>query len=186
MAVKGNLLIVDDEPDVIELLQRQLENRSYKVHTALSGQEALTLLNKHADVDILITDVRMPGMDGLELIKGALKVQPGLQTIVITGHGDFDTALAAMRLGAFNYLRKPIGIAELAVTITNCMDKIRLQRLVEEKQRALHLAHGELEKRVAERTAELETVNASLQEEVTRHKKTAADLREKDEQLRHA
>ena len=121
--IKASLLLVDDEPEILDLLGRQLTNRQFKTFTASSGDEALTILNDNS-IDILVTDVRMPGMDGIELLGKAKDINPDIEAIVITGHGDLDTALSAMRFGAYNFLPKPVGISELSITLDNCVEKI--------------------------------------------------------------
>ena len=140
---KGSVLIVDDEPDLVEFVRWQLEERSYRVGSALSGAEALKKISG-AVVDVMVADIRMPGMDGIELIRRALEIQPDMQCIVMTGHGDMDTAVAAMRLGAINYLRKPVGIDELEVAIEKGMEKSDLIRALQEKTAGLEKANLEL------------------------------------------
>ncbi len=181
----GTILLVDDEPEILELLERQLGARNFKIFTAQSGNAALRQLQNNS-IDILVTDVRMPGMDGMELMAQAFMLQADLQSVVITGHGDLDTALRAMRLGAYNFLLKPVGVSELEITLKNCLEKIRLKKKVSMQQEALQKAHDELEVRVAVRTDELTQVNHSLSEEIALNAQVLKDLQEKDDQLRHA
>ncbi|MDR9501319.1 MAG: response regulator [Desulfurivibrionaceae bacterium] len=168
---RGTILLVDDEPEILELLQRQLEARNFRIFTARSGEEALGLLPGN-NIDIMITDVRMPGMDGITLLERALLVQSNLQALIITGHGELDTALRAMRLGAYNFLLKPVGLTELEISLKNCLEKVQLRTKVARQQEALQQAHDDLESRVAARTRELTQL--------------VRDLQEKDDQLRHA
>ncbi|MDA3786289.1 MAG: response regulator [Deltaproteobacteria bacterium] len=168
---RGTILLVDDEPEILELLQRQLEARNFKIFTARSGDEALGQLPGN-NIDIMITDVRMPGMDGITLLERALLVQSNLQALIITGHGELDTALRAMRLGAYNFLLKPVGLPELEISLKNCLKKVHLRKKVARQQEALQQAHDDLEIRVAARTRELTQL--------------VQDLQEKDDQLRHA
>ncbi|MBU0682331.1 MAG: response regulator [Proteobacteria bacterium] len=181
----GTVLLVDDEPEILELLQRQLEARNFTIFTAQSGDRALSLINDNK-IDILVTDVRMPGMDGITLLERALAQQAELQSVVITGHGDLDTALRAMRLGAYNFLLKPAGISELEITLKNCLEKIHLKKKVARQQEALQQAHDELEVRVAKRTEELTRANKSLYGEIELNARVLKDLQDKDDQLRHA
>ncbi len=168
---RGTILLVDDEPEILELLQRQLEVRNFKIFTARSGEEALEQLPGN-NIDIMITDVRMPGMDGITLLERAMLVQSNLQAMIITGHGELDTALRAMRLGAYNFLLKPVGLTELEISLKNCLEKVHLRAKVARQQEALQQAHDDLESRVAARTRELTQL--------------VQDLQEKDDQLRHA
>lgn len=181
----GTILLVDDEPDILDLLQRQLEARHFKIFTAQSGEEALNQLQDN-NIDILVTDVRMPGMDGITLLGQALLLQPDLQSVVITGHGELETALRAMRLGAYNFLLKPVGLSELEITLKNCLEKIHLREKVALQKEVLQKTHDELEIRVAERTEELSRANASLSKEIALNAQFLKDLQKKDDQLRHA
>ncbi len=183
--IKASLLLVDDEPAILDLLGRQLNNRKFATHTAPSGGEALDIL-KQTDIDILVTDVRMPGLSGIELLEEAKKLNPNIETIVITGHGDLNTALSAMRLGAYNFLPKPVGISELCITLDNCVEKLNLKRQVDKQQQALQKSNDELEKRVTERTSELIRANALLAEEIELNSLVLQDLKEKDALLRHS
>jgi len=124
---RGWVLFVDDEPDFTEIVKWQLEKRSFIVDTANSGESAVEkLLVK--DVDVLVADVRMPGMNGIELITRVLEINPDIRCVVITGHGDIDTAIEAMRAGAVNYLKKPASVDELDMAITKAMEALCLIR----------------------------------------------------------
>ena len=182
---KASLLLVDDELAILDLLGRQLTNRQFKTYTAPSGSEALAILNTH-HIDILVTDVRMPGMDGIELLGKAKEINDDIEAIVITGHGDLDTALSAMRFGAYNFLPKPVGISELAITLDNCVEKITLKKKVGKQRDALQQANNDLELRVSERTTELTRTNALLAEEIKINSLVLQDLKEKDALLRHS
>ena len=157
-ASRGKILIVDDEPDFLESLEWRLRKRGYQVLLAASGDIALDILRSEG-VDILIVDIRMPGMDGIELIRRAMGLDPDLQSIVITGHGGVDTAIEAMRLGAINYLRKPVGVEELDVSIQKGIEKRDLIYAVRERQERLERANLELSRLrdLLEQTLEKET-----------------------------
>lgn len=124
---QGTLLVVDDEPGIIESLKWGLELESHTVHTATSGLQALQCLRDHP-IDILITDLRMPGMDGLELLREAKGLRQELQIIMITAHGDIDSAIKALDGGASGYLLKPPNMQELEIHIERCLEKIELRR----------------------------------------------------------
>ncbi len=165
---KGRVLIVDDEPDFVESVDWQLTKRRYRVFTALSGEDALYLLRQER-VDVLVADIRMPGMDGIELIRRAAGIDPDLQSIVLTGHGGVDTAIEAMRLGAINYLRKPVGVAELDVAVQKGIERRDLIRAARERQERLEKANREL----TELRRELEK---ALEREIEERKQVQGEL----------
>ena len=167
-ACRGKILIVDDEPDFLESLEWQLTKRGYRVFGALSGDAALNTLRSEG-VDILVADIRMPGVDGIELIRRAAGLDPDLQSIVITGHGGVDTAVEAMRLGAINYLRKPVGVEELDVSIQKGLEKRDLIFAVRERQERLEKANLELSRL----RDQLET---SLEQETRQRKQAQENL----------
>lgn len=165
---RGKVLIVDDEPDFLESLEWQLTKRGYRIHLAISGEVALEILRKES-VDILVADIRMPGMDGIELIRRAAGLVPDIQSIVITGHGGVDTAIEAMRLGAINYLRKPVGVDELDVSIQKGIEKRDLIFAVRERQERLEKANQELSRL-------RDQLEKSLEGEVEQRKKAQKEL----------
>lgn len=140
---KGCILVVDDEPDFTQLVQWQLENRGYKVLTENCGKDALKTLAGHV-VDVLIADIRMPGMNGIELVTQILAINPDIQCIVITGHGDVDTAIDAMRAGAVNYIKKPAGVDELDMAVIKALEKLHLIREARSKRIELEKNNQEL------------------------------------------
>ncbi len=152
MSFNGKVLVVDDEPDFTEFLEWQLNKNNYRVMTANSGETGYNLIASHI-FDVLIADIRMPGMSGIELIVKALKRQPDLQCIVITGHGDVETAIEAMRAGAVNYLRKPAGIDEILIAIVKAMEKLRL--IIENREKNIELQNANKELKEIRKELEL-------------------------------
>ena len=131
MAQTGNsILIVDDDSDMRNLLRDVLLDQSYQVETAQEGQEALQKLSKQP-FSIVLTDLRMKGMDGLELLQEVTKKHQECNLIMMTAFGTVETAVEAMRQGAFDYLTKPIKTDELLVTIDKAMREAQLRREVE-------------------------------------------------------
>lgn len=117
---KDNILIVDDNYDMLELLQRNLKAQNYHTYKASSVTEALNIL-KYSAVDLLITDLQMPGINGLELLKYANAHFPAMPKLVITGFPSIDSALSATKLGALEYLIKPFTSEELSKAVTNSL-----------------------------------------------------------------
>jgi len=122
-----NILLVDDEPDVRRSLSRFLEKLGHTVFCSGDGMAGLKDFHERR-VDLLITDIRMPGMNGLELLRRIKKIEESpVDVIVITGHGDMDNAITALKYGAFDYLQKPINVRELAISIERSQEYAELR-----------------------------------------------------------
>lgn len=120
---KENILIVDDNYDMLELLQRNLKAQNFHTYKASSVTEAIEIL-KYTEIDLLITDLQMPGINGMELIKYADEHFPSVPKLVITGFPSVDSALDAVKSGALEYLVKPFTSEELKNAVTNSFQKI--------------------------------------------------------------
>ena len=107
-----NILVVDDEEDFVEMFSMRLEEVGEIVKGVNSGQECLNVL-EGADVDVVILDIKMPGMDGIETLREIKRRHPITEVILLTGHGTTDTAVEGMKLGAFDYLNKPADFKDL-------------------------------------------------------------------------
>jgi DNA-binding NtrC family response regulator len=120
-------LIVDDNREIRTILEEYLKEEGYVAEGAGDGKEAL---EKHGNMpyDLIITDLNMPGMTGIELIKEIGKGQNATEFIIITGYASLDTAIEAVKAGAFDYIVKPFRIEELKVVIKNVKDKITLKK----------------------------------------------------------
>ncbi len=132
---KTGVLIVDDETELCDKLKNILEAQwdNYCIFTAYSGAEALPVLERE-DIDVLVSDIRMPGMNGIELMKKTNELQRDIRTLVLTGHGDFDNAVDALRLGADNYIKKPVSAEVLHFAIMNSYEKKELNRKLRESE----------------------------------------------------
>ncbi len=132
------ILIVDDEEKFTEILGQRLSRKNYLVETANSGSLALKIIESK-EFDAAIFDIKMNGMDGLELLVKAKKVQPNIEVIMLTGYADVDTAIKAMKNGAYDYLIKPIKPVELELILDKALEKKKLkesnQNLIETIQR---------------------------------------------------
>lgn len=118
-----NVLIVDDEEDFLETLIKRLNKRQVDASGARSGEEALKLL-KEKTFDVVILDVKMPGgMDGIEALREIKKIQPLAEVILLTGHASVETSIEGMKLGAFDYLLKPIKLDDLLKKIAQAIEK---------------------------------------------------------------
>ena len=115
--MKVKVLLVDDEKQFVETLALRLEARDFAVATAFNGDQALDYL-KGKDVDVVVLDVLMPGLSGIDTLREMKKIRPLTEVIMLTGHATVETAIEGMKLGAFDYLMKPTEIEELVEKIT--------------------------------------------------------------------
>ena len=118
------ILFVDDEANVLQGLQRMLRpmRREWDMTFCPGGQEALAVLADES-FDVIVSDMRMPGMDGMEVLRRAKKAYPGVQIIMLTGHGSEKDEKEARRLGVFEYLQKPVEFEKLMRVVTNAYKK---------------------------------------------------------------
>jgi DNA-binding NtrC family response regulator len=107
-----NILVVDDEKDFVEMLSLRLKDDGHNLWAAYSGEQALSSL-KTEPIDVVILDIKMPGMDGIATLKEIKNRNPVVEVILLTGHGAIDTAVTGLKSGAFDYLLKPADYQEL-------------------------------------------------------------------------
>lgn len=119
------VMLVDDEEAFVEAMTRRLAKRNLKIISALSGEEALEKLDTHRDIDVVILDVKMPGMDGIETLREIKSRFPLIEVIMLTGHATVENAVEGMKRGAFDYLMKPCDIEELIKKVTEATEKKR-------------------------------------------------------------
>lgn len=170
----GRLLIVDDDPDVVETLLRLLENEGYVCDTANTARAALVRLTDA--VDLVLTDIRMPGMDGIALLTHIMAETPETAVVIMSGSGDIAAAVEAMRLGAYDYLNKPFNVEDLFVRIQRALER---QRLIRENRHYQRKLEGIVEQQWGELSLAVhelrQTYHATL-EALT----AALDLRDKE------
>ena len=121
-----SILIVDDEPSIRDSLGGLLSDEGFEVLTAANGYEALKAMDKDSP-DLVLLDIWMPGIDGIETLKEIKKSNPYIQVIIITGHGTVDTAVKATKLGAFDLIEKPLSIDKVILSINNALNFRRLE-----------------------------------------------------------
>lgn len=124
-----SVLVIDDEPDMRDMLAFSLPANEFEVVTADGGRAAVSLLGTRR-FDVAITDLKMPGMNGVETVSALRELDPDMEIIVATGYSSLETALACMKQGAYDYIRKPYDIAELRHLILRAVEKRRLRSLV--------------------------------------------------------
>ncbi len=139
-----SVLVVDDEPSVVMLIIHTLSRCGYLVDSARSGAEALGKIDRNGP-DILVTDIHMPEMTGMELMRAALRTRPDLLSIAITGYGDVETAVAFMKSGGFDYLQKPVNRDVLVWSVTSAAERYRMRDALRRANAALAARNRELE-----------------------------------------
>ncbi|MDP2743834.1 MAG: response regulator [Dehalococcoidia bacterium] len=157
------ILVVDDDESVRSLLQRVLKEAGYDVVTAANGREALDKVNE-LKVDLVLLDIKMPDMSGMEVLQQLTTNWPQTCVIMATAVADAQTAIEAMKLGAYDYITKPFSRDEMVLTVQRAIEKRRL-RLENEHHRF------ELERRIGEQTERLQTQFAELVSTLAREHK---------------
>ena len=115
-----DILVVDDEKDFVEMFSLRLKEEGHHVRIAYSGEEALTALSdEEENTDVVVLDIKMPGLDGIETLKRIKTSQPIVEVILLTGHGTIDTAVQGLKTGAFDYMLKPADFPELLEKMEN-------------------------------------------------------------------
>jgi len=119
---KFRVLLVDDEEDFVRTLSERLQMRDLDSQTAFDGEEALELMEDGIP-DVMVLDLKMPGIDGMEVLRRMKKLYPGVQVIILTGHGSDKDEAEARRLGAFEYLQKPVNLEYLMAVLKRAYQK---------------------------------------------------------------
>ena len=122
----GRILLVEDEPDLAEFLESNLSRRNYEVRVSTAAEEGLRLIEA-GEFDLLLSDLMMPGMNGIELLRKALEIDPQLVGIIMTGQATVQTAIKAMKSGAFDYLVKPFKLDQVLPVLVRAMEVRRLR-----------------------------------------------------------
>lgn len=151
---KAKILVIDDEKIIRERLKRLLELDDYSVFAASDGSKGLELFEKE-NPHIVIVDIKMPGIDGIEVLNKIKEGASQAEIIIITGHGELDSAIQAIKKGAFDYNKKPINYDELELSIKRALEKQDMKRKLDEYVDELKLHRDNLQDLVEERTAEL-------------------------------
>ena len=127
---KSSILLVDDDPQVLKMLQTFLSGQGYQVTCAPGGYEALAVIEKqHDSIDLILTDIRMPDMSGIRLLEALRQLHPSLPVLLMTGYTDFDLLAQGLRHHAFDLLLKPIELEQLAWCITKALAHQAAQKL---------------------------------------------------------
>jgi DNA-binding NtrC family response regulator len=117
-----NVLFVDDEVEFLETLLKRMKKRDLEASGVKSGEQALEFLDQNR-VDVVVLDVKMPGMDGIQALKEIKKLHPLIEVVMLTGHASVEVAIQGMELGAFDYLMKPVDIDDLLYKVQDAYKK---------------------------------------------------------------
>jgi len=142
------LLLIDDEPDILRVLSMSLKADGYQVVSAPNGAEGIAIFEKEKP-DIVITDIKMPGMDGIEVLKRVKALNADTEVIIITGHGDIENAIEALKHGASDFINKPVRDEALAIALGRAREKFDIKQQLKEYT-------TDLEKKVAAATREVQ------------------------------
>lgn len=173
------ILLVDDEPNVISALRRLLRPHAYQVKTAEGGEQALNILETEP-IDLIVSDMRMPGMNGAQLLAKARTHWPDTLRILLTGYADISSAISAINEGGiYRYIAKPWSDDELLSVIRQALEwrglqqeKLRLEALTQAQNEALRDLNVNLEKKVKERTEQLQIANQEISLAMEKLRKT--------------
>ena len=146
--MEDRILIADDEEAISSILAKRLAREGYNCVTAKNGREALSHFYKDT-FSLIITDIKMPEMDGIELLKRIKGINPNIRVIMVTGHPEINMAVEAMRLGAYDFIIKPADLELVALTVKKALESKRLEEEIE-------AYHSRLEELVEERTSRLQ------------------------------
>ncbi|MFZ0131718.1 MAG: response regulator, partial [Desulfobacterales bacterium] len=133
---KWPILLVDDEEDIREVLSLSIADMGYAVHAAENGERAIDMF-RQLDPPIVMTDIKMPGMDGIELLQQIKRHNPEAEVVMITGHGDMDLAIKSLKFEATDFITKPINVEALEIALKRVRDKIVMKRQLETYTRSL-------------------------------------------------
>ncbi len=144
--IPTKVLIVDDEADFVEIFSLRLKEMEQKVDVAYSGEEALTVLQNKPDIDVVILDIKMPGMDGMETLARIKQDHPLVEVILLTGHSTIETAVAGMKQGAYDYLLKPADIGDVTAKLNGARERKEEQeeRIRKAEQKSLLRRSGDI------------------------------------------
>jgi PAS domain S-box-containing protein len=146
----NKILLIDDEPDIVRVLSMSLKADGYEVIPAHSGSEGLTAFEKEKP-EIVLTDIKMPGMDGIEVLKQVKAIEPQSEVIIITGHGDIDNTIEALQYGASDFINKPVKDEALSIALKRAEEKLEIKKQLQEYthdlEKKIELATREIRRR---------------------------------------
>ena len=139
------ILIIDDDSSVREMLTRALEEEGFEILVASDGEQGIDIFRDDGDIDLVLTDLKMPGMSGIDVLDQVREIDPLTEVVVLTGFGVDEIALEAMKKGAYDYLQKPVNLRELLLTIDKALERRRITKENLDYQKRLARRNTELE-----------------------------------------
>jgi len=143
--VQPTVMLVDDEAPFVDAMTKRLSKRNLRILSAPSGHEAMEKLRSEGSVDVVILDVKMPGMDGIETLREIKKTYPLVEVIMLTGHATVETGIEGMKLGAFDYLMKPCDIDQLMMKVQEAKSRKdqHQQKIIQARVNKIALTRGD-------------------------------------------
>jgi len=155
------VLVVDDEPDVRDLLVEYFRDAGHEVSAAADGTEAVADITRHpTKYGLIISDLQLPGIDGLGVLKAAKAANPSVTVIIVTGYASVDSAVRAVRLGAYDYLTKPFTLGQIEVIVSRAAERQALE--AENRQLALKMEGRDLPEAAPGIAARLDSIDQRL------------------------
>jgi signal transduction histidine kinase len=181
LVAKGHILVVDDEPGVLTTIQAILKMEGYDVQGVASGHDALNLVRKQT-FDLILTDLRLGSSDGLDMLAELRKLAPDTVAIVLTGYASLESAIEAMRQGAYDYLAKPTDVEELKLTVARALERQRLQRELAERVRELETANQTIQHLNSDLRRQVDAATEALQQKIDELGQAKAALEDAQQQ----
>ncbi|MBD3297092.1 MAG: response regulator [candidate division Zixibacteria bacterium] len=138
------VMLVDDESQFVDTMSKRLSRRELEVVPAYGGAEAIKILESDEKIDIIILDVKMPGMDGIKTLREIKKIRPLVEVIMLTGHATVESAIEGMKLGAYDYLLKPCDLEALLAAVAEASAKKAKheEKILEARLKAITMSQG--------------------------------------------
>src|SRR6476660_9490177 len=153
------ILVVDDEPDlealVLQKFRHQIRDKTVSFTFAHDGVEALAALKANGDIDLVVTDINMPRMDGLSLLQKLQENEDNIMTVIVSAYGDMTNIRTAMNRGAFDFVTKPIDFTDLETTIAKTLRNLEITRGYQQRQQDAERARAQLSRYFSPRLADL-------------------------------
>ncbi len=181
LSAKGRILVVDDEPGVLTTIQAILQMEGHDVQGVANGHDALNIVRAQT-FDLMLTDLRLGSDDGLEVLAELRKLAPDTVAIVLTGYASLESAIEAMRQGAYDYLVKPTDVEELKLTVARALERQRLQRELAERVRELESANQTIQRFNSDLRRQVDEATEALQQKIDELGQAKAALEEAQQQ----